>query len=223
MLGDSTSLPSIASTIVCNGPHVFTFLNTSQLHIYLLQITSCGSVTVPAVSVVSVSHVQTLGSVFQNNGKASLLVVGSMLNCSKTSFESSIYITGNIAFLDNSAGTNGGGVYLERSILHLTCNGTMTFAGNIIGGSDISTSVTGTGGGISALYSGVSLEGNSTFRGNVAMGGGELSVLFSQLNCRGYISLVNNYVDGYGSGLLLTISKGKLINRLFYTLTPPPA
>ena len=121
--------------------------------------------------------------------------------------ESSIYITGNIAFLDNSAGTSGGGVYLERSILRLTCNGTMTYAGNIIGGSDISTGVTGTGGGISALYSGVSLEGNSTFRGNVAMDRGGFSVLFSQLYCRGYVSLV----------------KGKLTNRLFYTLTPPPA
>ena len=137
--------------------------------------------------------------------------------------ESSIYITGNIAFLDNSAGTSGGGVYLERSILRLTCYGTMTFAGNIIGGSDISTSVTGTGGGISALYSGISLERNSTFIGNVAMNGGGLSVLFSQLNCRGYISLVKNFADGDGSGLLLTISKGKLNNRLFYTLTPPPA
>ena len=270
MLGDSTSLPSIASTIVCNGPHVFTFLNISQLHIYFLQITSCGNGTVPAVSVVSVSQVQILGSVFQDNGNASLLVVGSMLNCSGTNFssglgtglvlseayvefyngvfsnnsggginstnstlalmgnntfmnntadfgggisatESSIYITGNIAFLDNSAGTSGGGVYVERGILRLTCNGTMTYAGNIISGSDISTSVTGTGGGISALYSGISLEGNSTFRGNVATDGGGLSVQFSQLNCSGYISFVNNQAaDGYGGGLLLFSSKGKL-------------
>ena len=272
MLGDSASLPSMASTIVCNGPHVFTFLNISQLHIYFLQITSCGSGTVPAISVVSVSHVQTLGSVFQDNGKASLLVVGSMLNCSRTNFsnslgtglvlskdyvelhssvfsnnsgggvnstnstltltgnntfmnntadfgggisaaESNIYITGNIAFLDNLAGTSGGGVYLERSILRLACYGTMTFAGNIIGGSDISTSVTGTGGGISALYSGISLEGNSTFRGNVAMDGGGLSVLFSQLNCSGYISLLKNHADGYGSGLLLTSRGNQYIHR----------
>ena len=267
MLGDSTSSLENASTIVCSGPHLLTFFNISQLHIYFLQITSCGSGTVPAVSVVSVYHVQILGSVF---GTASLLVIGSMLNCSGTNFssslgtglvlsngyvelhssvfsnnlggginstsstltltgnntfmsntadfgggisatESSIYITGNIAFLDNSAGTSGGGVYIERSILRLTCNGTMTFAGNIISGSDISTGVTGTGGGISALYSGISLEGNSTFRGNVATDGGGLSVQFSQLNCSGYISFVNNQAaDGYGGGLLLSISKGKL-------------
>ena len=90
MRGDTTSLPSIAGTIVCNGPHVFTFLNISQLHIYFLQITSCGSGTVPAVSVVSVSQVQTLGSLFQDNGKTSLLVVGSMLNCSRTNFSNSL-------------------------------------------------------------------------------------------------------------------------------------
>ena len=269
MLGDSTSLPSIASTIVCKGPHVFTFLNISQLHIYFLQITSCGSGTVPALSVVSVSQVQILGSVFQDNRNASLLVIGSMLNCSGTNFssslgtglvlseayvelhssvfsnnsgggvnstnstltlvgnntftnntadfgggisatESSIYINENISFLDNSAGTSGGGVYLERSIFRLTCNGTMTFAGNIISGSDISTGVTGAGGGISALYSGINLEGSSTFRGNVAMNGGGVSVQFSLLNCCGYISFVNNSADGVGGGLLLSSSKEKL-------------
>ena len=266
MLGDSTSSLENVSTIVCSGPHLLIFFNISQLHIYFLQITSCGSVTVPAVSVVSVYNVQILGSVF---GTASLLVIGSMLNCSGTNFsnslgtglvlsngyvelhssvfsnnsggginstsstltllgnntftnntadigggisvtESSIYINGNITFLDNSAGTSGGGVYIERSIFRLTCNGTMTFAGNIISGSDISTGVTGTGGGISALYSGVSLEGNSTFRGNVATDGGGLSVQFSQLSCSGYISFVNNRAAGDGGGLLLFSSKGKL-------------
>ena len=266
MLGDSTSSPENASTIVCSGPHLLTFFNISQLHIYFLQITSCGSGTVPAVSVVSVYHVQILGSVF---GTASLLVIGSMLNCSGTNFssslgtglvlsngyvelhssvfsnnlggginstsstltltgnntfmnntaeigggisatESSIYINGNIAFLDNSAGTSGGGVYIERSIFRLTCNGTMTYAGNIISDSDISTGVAGTGGGISALYSGVSLEGNSTFRGNVAADGGGLSVQFSQLSCSGYISFVNNHAADFGGGLLLYSSKGKL-------------
>ena len=266
MVGDSASSPQITSRIVCDGSHLLTFFNISQLHIYFLQITSCGSVTVPAVSVVSVSQVQILGSVF---GTASLLVIGSMLNCSGTNFsnslgtglvlskdyvelhssvfsnnsgggvnstnstltltgintfmnntadfgggisatESSIYITGNVTFLDNSAGTSGGGVYLERSILNLTCNGTMTFAGNFISSSDISTGVTGTGGGISAHYSGISLEGNSTFRGNVATDGGGLYLQFSLLNCSGYISFVNNRADGEGGGLGLSSSKGDL-------------
>ena len=82
MLGDSTSLPNVTSRIVCKGPEVLTFHNISILHIQLLQIYSCGSGTVPAVSVVSVSWVEIIGSVFQDNGKSSLLVVGSTLNCS---------------------------------------------------------------------------------------------------------------------------------------------
>ena len=83
MLGDSTSHPNITSRIVCKGPHVLTFHNISMLHIHFLQISSCGSVgRVPAVSVVSVSQVEILGSVFQDNGRASLMAVGSMMNCS---------------------------------------------------------------------------------------------------------------------------------------------
>ena len=273
MVGDSASSLETASRIVCIGPHVFTFLNISQLHIYFLQITSCGSGTVPALSVVSVSQVQILGSVF---GNASLLVKGSMLNCSGTNFsnslgtglvlseayvelhysvfsnnsggginstnstltlvgnntfvnnsadfgggisatESSIYINGNIAFLDNSAGTSGGGVYLERSIFRLTYNGTMTFAGNIISSSDVSTGVASTGGGISALNSGVYLEGNSNFIDSVAMYGGGLYLEHSQLNDSGYISFVNNHAAGVGGGLLLFRSKGNLQGTSIFT------
>ena len=276
MLGDSTSSLESASRVVCKGPHLLTFINISQLHIFFLQITSCGSGTVPALSVVSVSQVQILGSVFQDNGKASLLVIGSMLNCSGTTFssglgtglvlseayvelyngvfsnnsggginstnstltlvgnntfmnntsefgggisaaKSSIYINGNIAFLDNSVRTSGGGVYIESGILRLTSYGTMTFAGNNIIGDDIATGVTGTGGGISALYSGISLEGDSTFRGNVAMDGGGLYLQFSQLNCSGYISFVNNHADGEGGGLLLSNSKGDLERTSIFT------
>ena len=247
---------------------MLTFHNIAILHIHFVQISSCGSSTVPAVSVVSVSRVETFGSVFQDNGKASLLVVGSMLNCSRTNFsstfgiglmlcynshvevydsvfsnnsggginstnstltlvgtnafmnnaadcgggisaiESSINITGNTTFLSNSARTSGGGVYIKRSTL--SCNGTILFTGNIISGRDVSTGVTATGGGISALDSRISLEGNSTFANNVAMDGGGLYLKRSQLDSSGYISFVHNHADGDGGGLLLSNGTGNV-------------
>ena len=239
---------------------MLTFKNISLLQIHFLRISSCSRGMVPALSAVSVSKVEILDSVFRDNGNTSLLVVGSMLNCSGTNFssslgtgltlcnsraelhngvfsnnsggginstnstltlvgtntfmnntadfgggilaiESSIYITEITTFLDNSVWTSGGGVYLERS--NLNCNGTMTFAGNIVSASGFSTSVAGTaGGGISALDSEINLEGNSTFIDNVAMDGGGLVSFNSIVTIRGSSNFVNNSANGTGGGIV---------------------
>ena len=64
--------------------------------------------------------------------------------------------------------------------------------------------------GISVLDSEICLEGDSSFKDNVAMDGGGLYLKRSQLNCSGYILFVNNHADGNGGGLLLSSSKGNL-------------
>ena len=125
MLGDMTDLPNIASRIVCKGSEGLTFHTISLLHIHFLQICSCGSGTEPAVSVVSVSRVEILGSVFQYNGKASFLVVGSLFNSNGTNFSSSsgtgLMLCNSHVELHNSVLSNnsGGGINSTNSTLNL--------------------------------------------------------------------------------------------------------
>ena len=136
------------------------FHNISLLQIHFLQISSCGNSTVPEVSVVSVCQVQILDSAFQNNGKASLLVVRSMLNCRGTNFSSTLgtglMLCNSHAELHNSVFSDNSGGGINSTISSLTLEGTNIFMNNT---ADF-------GGGILAIESSIYITGNTTFLDN---------------------------------------------------------
>ena len=147
-----------------------------------------------AVSVFSVSQVDIVGSVLHDNDRnASLLVVGSMLNCSGTTFSSSLgtglVLCNSHAELHNSVFSNnsGGGINSTKSTLTLV--GTNTFMNN---SADF-------GGGVSTIESSIYITGNTTFLDNsVRTSGGGVYLERSTWSCNGTMTFAGNIVSASG-------------------------
>ena len=100
---------------------------------------------------------------------------------------SNVYISGNTIFINNSAGSNGGGVY-AASKSNVYISGNTTFINN--------TAVLGDGGGVYAIdNSDVYISGNTTFIGNSARNGGGIYANGKPISILTFISNVYISID----------------------------
>ena len=192
--GDPSSLPEIASRIVCSSNSTgFVFTDITGLHIAALTFISSrhnGNGLVYAVSVQQskISNCAFQKNTFQNNSASGALYVGNSI------------IDLTINTFQNNLATNGGGIFTYDSIVNLTNN---TFQNN---------SAT-RGGGIFVENSTVDLTGN-TFQNNSAKVGGGLYVENSNLNLTGN-TFMNNSAEVYGGGLYVENSNLNLTGNTF--------
>ena len=197
MVGDSTTLPEITSSIVCTGPAAFIFQNISYLKIQALELSYCGSATLAAMQLIAIPQFELSNSAFYNSRNTSLEATGSGLTITETIFHGSSSTGLSLSrctaeFLGINVFSNnmGSGVQSNESII--TFNGSTTFVNN-----------SGEyGGGILAVKSNVHYSGSTFFTQNrVALNGGGIFTYSSIVSCDGEVTFAYNSAETGGGGI----------------------
>ena len=198
LIGDSSFLPEVTSTITCIGDPVASFLfnETLGLTITALAFDSCGSGVSAGVSLMSVSDSRITNCVFQNSN--SDIPFGASGGALLLKFGSGTIVISDCIFENNSA-LLGGGVFISDN-----SNSEVSFIRN-----HFVNNTAGIGGGLFLQSSTVALIGNS-FVSNTAseLGtGGGVVVLNCDISIWGETVFLNNAAEvGFGGGLYVETS-----------------
>ena len=167
--GDTTSLPSITTTITCSGNHQVIFDNVTYLEVNAVEFQLCGSY-LGTVYLYSVNISEFKSVSFQHNTNVSIIALHSFLHITNghfinnsavfgggiTAIQSTISLTGKNYFINNSAKQEGGAVYAHQCTIYM--------------------------------------EGLNSFMGNTATKGGGLYCISSSLKASGTVTFINNSV-----------------------------
>ena len=177
LAGDSSSLPQVTTSIVCNQLANIVFSNMAELFITDIKLVSCSSSFTASVQLDQVFQASIVNCNFQGGQRGALIVFNSNVHLSNNTFENNSASVGGAVYIESShvnisdnlfsnniaASTDGGGVYIEDSTANISGN---NFTNNI---------ANGYGGGVYLTNSTVSFNSN-LFKNNTASYGGGIEV-----------------------------------------------
>ena len=198
LAGDASSLPQVATSIMCNQQANIFFGNIGELYFTDITLVSCGTVKLDKVLLAGITN-----CIFRDGQNGALSVIDSSVYLSNSKFEnnSNEYHGGALAitssyitildtiFTNNIAtgSTAGGGVYMEDS--------TANISGNIFINNSASD-----GGGVYVENSRVSFI-NNLFQDNTAFAGGGIEVYGNSNVSATNNTFTENFASTFGGGI----------------------
>ena len=198
LVGNSTFLPNIISSIICNAPVSISFENIVQAEVYALSFDSCGTDNRFAISAKSVELFQISQCLLQNSTAIGLYALQSDITIANCHF---IGNRGGIR-TDTSTVTLSGANYFvgntfESGILLIFSNASFSGSNNFI-----NNSVDQFGGTIFAYFSSLSISDNASFQSNRAyVAGGAVVLSDSIFSSYGNLNFTDNAAGWFGAAV----------------------